>query len=644
MSLVEPKTRTELVAEVVDFIRSRYPSADLIPGSVFRDLLVEAPMQFLADTISVVNLLDQILNLNNLMNLITNTSSQIYYANLFGMDITSFSNILTTIIELYGSNSNMTRTQSTKSSGIVMFYTSTAPTAADIVIPANTIIGIPNTSVTFVTTAAVTIPKNPPANQYWDPINNVWSVYVTAQSVKAGAFTNVPAFTITNVEDTSLNVQVRNMQRFVGGSDTESNRSFLSRIKSAYTGNFQGTAPSILNLIRSFPTVRDCILAYLPGDIYKRRDFINAIDAFVYADNATKVTDAAVLANSAIPYGTGSITGTGRLIPLPDLYTNLIFSLSINNTTPADYFVPTAISFTSLTSGSGGSGVLQTSAVPVYTLSTYTSGESFVTFQDLPISQVGPLPADSTTWTAFAPGPTRKLYLTLGTDSSGIMQYGTFPDFSVGNPISTRITVRKTLAGVSTVDTGWLYGEEGIISTPTYRQFLRKDFIGGTVASASAGQIAIRINPIISDTVKVSYYYNNNISTIAAYLKNPANYFLGQDIAVYTATSVPVFMQLKVQISSSYGTADRASAVRQKLQEIIATYGMGVEINQATLVSEVLKVDGVVDVSIPFMKLGRGSTSTAIPTGTADIVLTPVEYPIIVADNDIQVTAVYTAV
>jgi hypothetical protein len=389
--------------------------------------------------------------------------------------------------------------------------------------------------------------------------------------------------------------------------------------------------------------VQDAVLAYLPTDTNKRRDFLNAIDAFVYADAATAASNIDVKANATAIFASGLLTGTGSIIPLPNNYINLVTSIAIKNS--GGYVVPPVLH--NIHNSSTTPPTVVDDLMYPYTIASQATGETFVQFNAVEISQ-------GTTITSGGPfgGPVddvwdgttgaRKLFLNLGISSSGSTMYATFPDFVKDGVVSTRIKV-STISSSGTVPDNavWKYGDMG--SGPSYKQFIY------STGTNYLNRKSIQITPLTTDTITVSYYYNTNLQIIADYLSNPANYFLGQDIALYPATPVPVYMEVLVQIAQTYGTTDRVSAVQQKLQDVIAAYLLGTEVNQATLIADILTVEGVVDVSVPFIRLARGSTATLTldqlaALGTKDIVLSPKEYPVILNANDIKVSAVYTAV
>ncbi len=286
--IVPIKTRIELITEVINFIRSRYPNADLIPGTVFRDLLIEAPMDYIADTYQMVNILSYILNLENLTNLVLSTDSQLQFAQLYDIDVAELQTLIGNVLDLYASNYGISRNLGTKASGVLVFYINAQPTTKDLTVAVGTTCRVPNTDLVFQVTSGGTLyaSSSPSydANAEYDSANGVWRIELPAESVGTGASRNVPASSVIQADDTSSGLQVTNYSRFVGGQDEETDISLLGKIRGAYTGNFQGTPASILAQVKSFSTVKDVTMSYLSTDDNKvRKDIMNAVDIFVYA-------------------------------------------------------------------------------------------------------------------------------------------------------------------------------------------------------------------------------------------------------------------------------------------------------------------------------------------------------------------------
>jgi uncharacterized phage protein gp47/JayE len=609
MSLIPAKSKLELIADVIDYLRSRYPSIDLIPGTVARDLLVEAPMEYIAHNITQVNFIGEMLNLDTLYTVAVSNEKRVEYANNYDLTVSDVQNIITAIIDLYAANYSIGRSMGTKSSGYLTFFSRTKPTATSS-IPAGTVCRIANTNLTFRTLAAVTMPANPTgtdANKYYDSLNNFWRVSVSAESLLVGSAANVPAQAITQCDLTTISLEVINTERFSGGSDAEDDASLLSRIKTALTGNFRGTADSILNSIRNFPNVKDAVIAYKYGDTNKvRQNITNAIDVFIYANTVYSYTE-------SIP---GLVSGS--LVNTSDAF--LLAKPFVSNVA--------SVAFGTFTSPSRSYSLSLASNIneAVY-------GESYISFLPIPANVI----SDSTG---------SGLAYTVNIPATGITDvYGAFPEFVAGNPVVSNIVIYskpKTSTAWSTIIP---------LDLATYRT------IGGrqalvlptTIFDTTNYDYGVKLLPAPTDTITISYFYSGqDLTDVSNYLNGSANHFVGQDIRVYPAIPVAIKMEVIVQISQdpAYGIADRAAAVKEHVLSVIAKYNLGVEVNQSELVSEILTVAGVIDVQIPFTTLKpkylyntAGVKVENTSNEVTDILLAATQYPYFEYATDLKVTA-----
>jgi len=613
MSLIPPKSKLELIADVIDYLRSRYPSIDLIPGTVARDLLVEAPMEYIAHNITQVNFIGETLNLDTLYTVATSNEKRVEYANNYDMSVSDVQNIIAAIIDLYATNYSIGRSMGTKSSGYLTFFSRTKPTVAS-TIPAGTICRVPNTNLTFRTLTSVTMPANPTgtdANKYYDSLNNYWRVSVSAESLLVGSSANVPAQAITQCDLTTIALEVRNQERFSGGSDAEDDASLLSRIKTALTGNFRGTADSILNSIRNFPTVKDAVIAYKYGDTNKvRQNITNAIDVFIYANTVYSHSE--------------SIPGlvSGNLVNTTDAFLlTKSFVSNIASVTFGTFVAPTRSYSLSLASN----------------INEATYGESYISFLPIPANVISDSTGSGIAYTVNIP-------------ATGVTDvYGAFPEFVEGAQVASNIVVYKKPKTASVWSEVLNLGDGS--SYATYRTIGGRQALVLPLETLDTTNYAygVKLLPAPTDTITIDYFYSGqDLTNVSNYLNSSANHFVGQDIRVYPAVPVAVVMDVIVQITqdSDYGTADRAAAVKEHIMSVIAGYDLGVEINQAELVSEILTVAGVVDVQIPFTKLkpkyvydSSGVKVANDSTAVTDIVLSAIQYPYFEYASDLKVTA-----
>ena len=592
MELIPTKSRIQLVREVIDYINSRYPSADLSPGLVFRDLLVEAPMQFIGDTVAMTNFIGQILDLSALEQLVSDPKTRIETATALGIDQTAMNDIITKVIELYAANYNIVRRVGTYASGVLTFYSIEKPT--DIIrIPAGTIVRVPNTGISFQTIQnAVLDGNNLDFNRDYDTLNNRWFVKVSAQCTIVGSIGNVPANSITQIDDTSIKLSVTNEDRFTGGTNSEDDYTLLTRIKRVYRGNFQGTADSLLANVLAYSGVRDAVIAYLPNDPNKIDDSINSIDIFVYANNRVNLENSLPVTSNF----------NSNFIKLSTNYVSNIRTLAIPQDNNSDFYVP---SF-------------------AYSLSYTADGTSYISFSYIKDNYISVLPYSDNTYS----NNSYKIKLVLNGDPQNPI-YGSFPDFSDNQYLNSN----SRLYVFVNQDGNWI----DTTSDCTYKKDGNDQAIILT-GSSNSPVIALKIHPKSTDIIKVNYDYDSVISDLSTYLFSSSRKFVGQNIYLYPATPVGIIAKIKIQVDPSYGTADREAMAKQKYIELLNSYRLGAELNQTAFVSEFLKIDGIVDVKIPFDVFTRDQDTR---TGSNDIILSAKEYPVILKDADIQIIGTY---
>jgi len=607
--LITIKTRGELVREIIDYISSRYPTADLSPGLVMRDLLVEGPMDYLANTSVIASLIGQVLDLNSLAELVGNVSTRLTFARAFNVDPIEFDNTLKNIIELYASNYNISRKLGTKSRGIITFYSVTEPSSS-LVVPAGTEVKIPNTQIVFKTLKTVTMPTlalqtttNP---LLYDTLNNRYYVNVVADCLSTGGIGNVPANSIIEYSGSPVvGLQPVNSLAFVGGTDPETDAELVVRLKNAYTGNFKGTAPSIVSTVLSFDFIKDVAIAYLYNDINKVRSGMNTVDLFIQGGK--------LISNTS----TVTITENPYFFALANAYTTQLNVLQGTTDTPTAYTYP---SFT-------------------HQLSYGDNGESFISFLTVgsPHFVVTELLVD------YAPTgiKTATLYLQTfykadGTVDTTRSTIGTFPDFVAGSVLSAtgRVKVFRILGDVSIDDTlNWSYTapSTGVQGLTRIADVYAADF--------PTLRYEVQILPKVNDVMTIDSLYNSAISEVQSYVANPANLFVGQDIMCYPATAVQIVADIKIQVDTSYQSIpDLEAAAYSKIVELLGNTGLGQELNQTFYISELLKIPGIVDVERPFSVFTRNYDTRM---GSTDIVLSPKEYPIVADIADVVVHGQY---
>jgi len=127
--------------------------------------------------------------------------------------------------------------------------------------------------------------------------------------------------------------------------------------------------------------------------------------------------------------------------------------------------------------------------------------------------------------------------------------------------------------------------------------------------------------------------YNPNYASISNALTSDANVFIGQDIAIYPASYVYIYVGATVQIANGLSTEGIRGDIVTALTEYISNLSMGATIDQAALIDLIMEVPGVVDIKIPLDALGKQATLTTTIVGSADIELGTNEYAVLGTTN-----------
>ena len=122
MPLAPLALKSTLINNLAAYINSRQPKADLTPGAVFRDLLIEAPAEFIYNAqvlAQFVSILQNYMDINDLLN------NQTYQAQIAtGLNITqdAVATIISNVLDGYAQNFAITRKNGNNASVVLTFY------------------------------------------------------------------------------------------------------------------------------------------------------------------------------------------------------------------------------------------------------------------------------------------------------------------------------------------------------------------------------------------------------------------------------------------------------------------------------------------------------------------------------------------
>jgi len=249
--MVVIRSANEIILSLIDYLKLAQPDADTKPGTVIRDLFIEAPASQLA------LLYDELATISNKQ---------------------SFRLVIGNDLDLLAKNFGMVRKQSTFAAGIALytFYNINSTiviNSGDIAVARNGISFSVNTT-TVVTPNAI---NNylATATKYNNQlsligINDKYAVEIPVTATSAGSVGNISAYSLST--SNSYNVSnITNINAFNGGTDQENDADFRNRVLSAFSGSSIGTSLGYLNTTLATTGVTDAYVVE-PGDPLMIRD------------------------------------------------------------------------------------------------------------------------------------------------------------------------------------------------------------------------------------------------------------------------------------------------------------------------------------------------------------------------------------
>ncbi len=249
--MVTIRSVNEIILSLIDFFKLSQPDLDTKPGTVARDLFIDAPasqLSLLYDELSAV-------------------------ANRQSLRL-----VVGSDLDKLAKNFGVVRKQATPSSGaaILTFSSINAPiniNRGDLVTAANGF----SFSVTVgasVDPTAINLYKAVAA-KYRDQldfagISDTLAVQVTVQATSAGTTGNIGTYSLNRTSIPSVN-NVTNVNPFSGGTDQETDAVFRNRVLSSFSGSSVGTALGYLNVALGVSGVSDATVIQ-PGDALMTRD------------------------------------------------------------------------------------------------------------------------------------------------------------------------------------------------------------------------------------------------------------------------------------------------------------------------------------------------------------------------------------
>jgi hypothetical protein len=235
----------------MDYFRLAQPNLDTKPGTVARDLMIEAPASY------VGLLYDEL----------SSVSSQQSLRTVVGSDL-----------DKLAKNYGLTRRQSTSSTGTVLLTFSSI--GATITINSGDQV-FSTSRISFTVNNGIAVSPSQLnfyrsiASKFSDQlttagITDQYAVQVTVTATSAGSAGNIGLYAIDSSNSAGVS-NATNVVAFAGGTDQESDAAFRNRILSSFSGASVGTALGYLNVALGTTGVSDAYVVQ-PGDVLMTRD------------------------------------------------------------------------------------------------------------------------------------------------------------------------------------------------------------------------------------------------------------------------------------------------------------------------------------------------------------------------------------
>jgi len=255
------RSRNDVIFSMSRDLMSNNTSVSVVAGSVIRDLMDPISLQFerfytIQDFIFATMSLDTLVRYDDADNdgvsdpVATSINKRRLAAALGVSDAVTLQLLIDEQFDKYAANYDLTRHSSRKAVGTAVMFTTSPPTN-DVYITDGSTISYPGdvdrgiAAVTFVVKGSYVM-DSANLDYYFSPSEQRWEITVNIEAQLPGSAGNVPARSITRVNDGNSLLQVTNGSPTLYGSDRETNQEVANRVKLARTsfdsGNESGYA------------------------------------------------------------------------------------------------------------------------------------------------------------------------------------------------------------------------------------------------------------------------------------------------------------------------------------------------------------------------------------------------------------------
>jgi len=311
------KTTSDIRTDITTALDQYLPNLDISSGTPEADLFVEAPIAG---------------QLSTLWNKVIYTA-KLHAPHTYSADLET-DDLLT-----YMSNFNVIPTAATYASGVVTFYTNSAP-AQDVTIPDGAQVRTSETTPTVFAVQGTYIMYASLAASYYNATTARWEISCSVLATVAGPTSRAGTGTVTKIVTSITGIAgVTNGAPITGGAEAETTEDALDTVLTKFQGRGLGPTQGLINYIQAYVEAVNVVGA---NDVEMLRDegLGGAIDFYIIGETLTSVADTVTITSTGLATGVNvKYTSTGLILinqPVhgtsPNMPTLIVNDVPLNTT------------------------------------------------------------------------------------------------------------------------------------------------------------------------------------------------------------------------------------------------------------------------------------------------------------------------
>jgi hypothetical protein len=189
------------------------------------------------------------------------------------------------VLQLYGANHGIRKSQGRAARGNVIFYTYVALSADEVVvIPAGTVVTTTDSTIAYRTLRDAFI-LGSSLSSFYNASTRRYEIKVPVEALGSGPLFEVPPNRIVNIQGQVRGIDgVINRERVEGGTEVENNARFGRRIRAKFNGLALGSGAGLQQLIRNFDasSIDDVAMIFSSDyEYFRRRTRRSAWDVYI---------------------------------------------------------------------------------------------------------------------------------------------------------------------------------------------------------------------------------------------------------------------------------------------------------------------------------------------------------------------------